>query len=56
MERLWVTLESISPDFNCPPDRESLLFLEQCLDRAGLKVVEINYPAAYSAGVLSQMG
>lgn len=56
MERLWVALENISPDFNCPPDPESLTFLEACLGDAGLKVVEINHPAAYSAGILSQMG
>ena len=56
MQRLWVALENISPDFNSPPDFESLEFLENVLAQAGLKVVEINHPAAYSAGILSQMG
>ena len=56
MERLWSALNAISHDFDYPPDSESLVVLEDALTQAGLKIIEINDAAGYTAGVLSQMG
>lgn len=62
MERLWLALESISHDFDYPPDPESLQTLENSLLEAGLMIVDINdavpeSPASdITQGALSQAG
>jgi hypothetical protein len=58
MDRLWIALESISHDFDYPPDAESLEELQTALQQMGLMVVDIpNSPAdAVVAGALSQLG
>lgn len=58
MERLWVALESVSHDFDYPPDLESLQELQTALTDMGLKVVDIDdLPIDGAvAGALSQLG
>jgi len=58
MDRLWIALESISHDFDYPPDPESLQELQTALQQMGLMVVDIpNSPADdIIAGALGQLG
>jgi hypothetical protein len=58
MDRLWIALESISHDFDYPPDPESLLELQTALQEMGLMIVDVpESPAdAVIAGALGQLG
>lgn len=58
MDRLWIALESISHDFDYPPDPESLQELQTALEEMGLMVVDVSEsPAdAVISGALGQLG
>jgi hypothetical protein len=58
MERLWTALESISHDFDYPPDPESLLELQTALTQMGLVVIDVcDLPTdGIIAGALGQLG
>jgi len=58
MDRLWIALESISHDFDYPPDPESLQELQSALEEMGLMVIDVSEsPAdAVIAGALGQLG
>ena len=58
MDRLWIALESISHDFDYPPDPESLLELQTALQEMGLMVIDVSESPADDiiAGALGQLG